>query len=167
MTAAASLYRRVRASTERASRPDRFRSFAQKRWSRTVVPARRAARGDTECGHQAAYPWWPALGCVKAGPAALKRGDDGHGPAVCLAWTCRIPRVDLGRPRAQEMRAQGRDDTDPGSAVAGRQPAYAFFEGTGPAASSANTSRSRAVTRFPAPTGPARCWPAAQHRDRA
>jgi len=48
----------------------------------------------------------------RAGSAALKRGDDGHRPAIYLAWT-------WDRPRAQEIHARSRD---PGPGIRSEDP---------------------------------------------
>ncbi len=96
MTAATGLYRRIRASTERARDRIGLDQSDETRQSRPGIPARRTARGNTECDRRCRSPMMAALSRARSCSAAMRNGGDGLGPDVYLRCTYRVPRIDLG-----------------------------------------------------------------------
>src|SRR5690348_14776803 len=95
MTAATGLYRRIRASTERARDRLGLDQSDETRQSRPGIPAWRTARGNTECDRRCRSPMMASLSRARSWSVAMRNGGDGLGPDVHLRCTYRVPRIDL------------------------------------------------------------------------
>src|ERR1700757_299962 len=102
MTAATGLYRRIRASTERARDRIGLDQSDETRQSRPGIPAWRTARGNTECDRRCRSPMMASLSRARSWSVAMRTGGDGLGPDVHLRCTCRVPRIDL-RPASRPV----------------------------------------------------------------
>ena len=96
MTATTGLYRRIRASTERARDRIGLDQSDETRQSRPGIPAWRTARGNTECDRRCRSPMMASLSRARSWAAAMRNGGDGLGPDVYLRCTYHVPRIDLG-----------------------------------------------------------------------
>jgi hypothetical protein len=102
MTAATGLYRRIRASTERARDRIGLDQSDEMRQSRPGIPAWRTARGNTECDRRCRSPVMASLSRARSWSVAMRNGGDGLGPDVYLRCTYRVPRIDL-RPASRPV----------------------------------------------------------------
>ena len=102
MTAATGLYRRIRASTERARDRIGLDQSDEMRQSRPGIPAWRTARGNTECDRRCRSPMMASLSRARSWSVAMRNGGDGLGPDVYLRCTYRVPRIDL-RPASRPV----------------------------------------------------------------
>jgi hypothetical protein len=102
MTAATGLYRRIRASTERARDRIGLDQSDDIRQSRPGIPARRTARGKTECDRRCRSPMMASRSRARSWSVAMRNGGDGLGPDVYLRCTYRVPRIDL-RPASRPV----------------------------------------------------------------
>jgi hypothetical protein len=95
MTAATGLYRRIRASTERARDRIGLDQSDETRQSRPGIPAWRTARGNTECDRRCRSPMMAPRSRARSWSVAIRNGGDGLGPDGYLRCTYRVPRIDL------------------------------------------------------------------------
>jgi hypothetical protein len=118
-TTATGLYQRIRASTERARNRIGLDQSHGMRRSWPCIPARRTARGNTECDRPCGSPRAASLSGARSWSVAMRRGGDGLGPDVYLRCTCRVPRIDL-RPASRPVgppSASGSSRSEAASAV--------------------------------------------------
>ena len=102
MTAAIGLYRRIRASTERARDRIGLDQSDEMRQSRPGIPAWRTARGNTECDRRCRSPMMASLSRARSCVSRDGNGGDGLGSDVYLRCTYRVPRIDL-RPASRPV----------------------------------------------------------------
>ena len=142
-TTATGLYRRIRASAEPARDRIGLDQTHETRQSWPGIPARRTARGNTECNRQCRSPMTASLSRARSWSVAMRRGGDGLRPDVYPRCTCRVPRMTCGLPRGRWVRR-------PLQEAAGQKSRVQFWHPTG------SHPRRRDQPRAPRPLRPRR-----------